>query len=94
MTSALIDGRTASGGETTPKFSRSVAAPRLALRIEREAGAAVSRTVAVDGDSLRIGSNDANDVVVHDPLVSRFHCRIDRGPRAWRFRVRSVAPAW
>jgi DNA-binding NtrC family response regulator len=72
------------GGETTPKFSRSVAAPRLALRVEREANVAVSRTVAVDGDSLRIGSNEANDVVLHDPLVSRFHCRIERGPRSWR----------
>jgi hypothetical protein len=72
------------GGETTPKFSRSMAAPRLALRIEREANVAVSRTLTVDGDTIRIGSHEGNDVVVADKLVSRFHCRIERGPRAWR----------
>jgi DNA-binding NtrC family response regulator len=82
MTSAMPEERR--GGETTPKFSRSMAAPRLALHVEREANVATSRTVAVDGDTLRIGSNEANDVVIHDPLVSRFHCRIERGPRAWR----------
>jgi DNA-binding NtrC family response regulator len=72
------------GLETTPKFSRSMEAPRLSLRVEREANVAVSRTLTVDGDTLRIGSNDANDVVLRDPMVSRFHCRIERGPRSWR----------
>jgi DNA-binding NtrC family response regulator len=72
------------GGETKPKFSRSMAAPRLALHVEREANVAVSRTLTVDGDAIRIGSNDANDVVLADKLVSRFHCRIERGPRGWR----------
>jgi DNA-binding NtrC family response regulator len=61
-----------------------MAAPRLALRIEREGNVPVSKTIAVDGDTIRIGSNEGNDVVVHDQLVSRFHCRIERGPRAWR----------
>ncbi len=61
-----------------------MAAPRLSLRIEREANVVVSRTLTVDGDTIRIGSNEANDVVVVDELVSRFHCRIERGPRAWR----------
>jgi DNA-binding NtrC family response regulator len=72
------------GGQTTPRFSRSMAAPRLVLRVEREASVVVSRTVSVDGDSLRIGSHESNDVLIVDPLVSRFHCRIERGPRAWR----------
>ena len=72
------------GGQTTPRFSRSMAAPRLVLRVEREASVVVTRTVSVDGDSLRIGSHESNDVVIVDPLVSRFHCRIERGPRAWR----------
>jgi DNA-binding NtrC family response regulator len=71
-------------GETTPKFSRSMAAPRLALRVEREANAPASRAIAIDGDVLRVGSNGANDLVVADPLVSRFHCRIERTARAWR----------
>jgi DNA-binding NtrC family response regulator len=61
-----------------------MAAPRLSLRVEREAGRPASRTVTIDGDSVRIGSNEANDVKVDDPLVSRFHCRIERGARAWR----------
>jgi DNA-binding NtrC family response regulator len=71
------------GGETARRFSSSIAAPRVTLRIE---GAAGSRTVTldVDGDTVRIGSNAANDVVLEDPLVSRFHCRIERRPNAWR----------
>jgi DNA-binding NtrC family response regulator len=90
MTSALSgapierSARPGQGAETTPKFSRSMAAPRLVLRVEREANVVVARTLTVDGDTLRIGSNAANDVVIDDPLVSRFHCRIERGPRAWR----------
>jgi DNA-binding NtrC family response regulator len=82
MTSAMSDAF--EGSQTTPRFSRSMAAPLLALRVEREASVPVSRTVSVDGDSLRIGSHESNDVVIVDPLVSRFHCRIERGPRAWR----------
>ena len=82
MTSAMSE--VFEGGQTTPRFSRSMAAPRLVLRVEREASVNVSRTVSIDGDSLRIGSHEANDVVLKDPLVSRFHCRIERGPRAWR----------
>jgi len=86
MTSVMPGDRSRDGRglETTPKFSRSMAAPRLSLRIEREGNVVVSKTVAVDGDILRIGSNEANDVVINDRLVSRFHCRIERGPRAWR----------
>src|SRR5688572_16402074 len=82
MEPSMSDAR--KGNETTPRFSRSMAAPRLVLRVEREAGASVARTLTVDGDALRIGSHEANDVVIHDPLVSRFHCRIERGARAWR----------
>src|SRR4051812_37094216 len=85
MTSAMPEERRGlAGTETTPKFSRSMEAPRLSLRVEREANVAVSRTLTVDGDTLRIGSNEANDVVLRDPMVSRFHCRIERGPRSWR----------
>lgn len=69
---------------TTPKFSRSMAAPRLVFRVEREANRPVSRSVAIDGDAVRIGSHEGNEIVLTDPLVSRFHCRIERGPRAWR----------
>jgi DNA-binding NtrC family response regulator len=66
-----------------------MAAPRLAFRVEREANVAVSRTITLDPDALRvdtlrIGSHEANQIVVTDPHVSRFHCRIERGPRGWR----------
>ena len=72
------------GEGTTPKFSRSMAAPRLVFRVEREANVAVSREITVDGDTVRVGSHEGNEIVLGDPLVSRFHCRIERGPRAWR----------
>src|SRR5436190_16411109 len=73
------------GTETTPRFTRSMAAPRLVFRIEREAGRAVSRSVEpAIADVLRIGSHDANEIVLSDPTVSRFHCKIERGARAWR----------
>jgi transcriptional regulator with GAF, ATPase, and Fis domain len=64
-------------GETAPRFSRSVVAPQLTLRVH-------GRVVEATGDAIRIGSNAANDVVLDDPLVSRFHCRIERRPNAWR----------
>ncbi|MBX3188391.1 MAG: sigma 54-interacting transcriptional regulator [Labilithrix sp.] len=86
MTSAMTEQPR--GGATTPKFSRSMAAPRLVLRVERatrgRADETSTTTLAVDGDSVRIGSHEVNDVVIDDPSVSRFHCRIERGARAWR----------
>ena len=61
-----------------------MAAPRLLLRVEREGNVAVSKALAIDSDTIRIGSNEANDVVLVDKGVSRCHCRIERGQRAWR----------
>ncbi|HEY8074046.1 MAG TPA: sigma 54-interacting transcriptional regulator [Labilithrix sp.] len=64
-----------------------MAAPRLAVRVEARGTSAnveTSRTLTIDGDGFRVGSNEANEIVLHDPLVSRFHCRIERGARAWR----------
>jgi DNA-binding NtrC family response regulator len=86
MTTAMSGDLNRPTGETAQKFSRAVTAPRVTLRVEREASVAVSRTLTLDvnGDTLRIGSNAANDVVLDDPLVSRFHCRIERRPNAWR----------
>lgn len=77
-------GQGVTPGRTIPRFLRSTSAPRLELKIEREAGKSTSRVVVFDGDALRLGSHDANDVVFADPHVSRFHCRIERTPRAWR----------
>jgi transcriptional regulator with GAF, ATPase, and Fis domain len=59
------------------------ALPRLRIVVEREAGQRVERTHLVDGELLRIGSHPSNNVVLDDPLVSRFHCRLFRGA-TWR----------
>ncbi len=69
---------------TLPQFSSTVAAPRIELLVEREAGAEASRVVVIDGDELRIGSHPSNDLVISDPRVSRFHCRVARQSGAWR----------
>jgi DNA-binding NtrC family response regulator len=61
-----------------------VAIPRVQLVVERERGAAASRTVIFDGDVCRIGTHASNDLVIHDPTVSRFHCRLSREESAWR----------
>ena len=71
-------------GATAPRYARSIVAPRLELRVLREAGTSVERTSTVDGDSLRIGSHASNDLVIADPEVSRFHCSIVKGQSAWR----------
>jgi transcriptional regulator with GAF, ATPase, and Fis domain len=61
-----------------------VAIPRVHLAVEREAGTPTSRVVVFDGDVCRIGTHSSNDLVVADPTVSRFHCRLTRGESAWR----------
>ena len=63
-----------------------VAIPRLALTVEREGGRPTSRTVTYDGDLCRIGTHSSNDLVLGDPAVSRFHCRLVREEGAWRVR--------
>lgn len=81
---AAMPSEPSKGTETTPRFTRSVTAPRLVFRVERESGVAASRVLRIDGDTVRIGSHEANQIVVADPTVSRFHCRIERTTRAWR----------
>lgn len=69
---------------TRQQFSSTVAAPRIELLVEREAKRDHSRSVVIDGDGLGIGSHPSNDLVLNDPAVSRFHCRITREFGAWR----------
>lgn len=69
--------------ETIPQLIGGVPAPRIEVKLEREGGQDSSRTVALDGDRLRIGSHPNNDLVITDPKVSRFHCRLERGKTAW-----------
>lgn len=74
----------ASGTPTSPKLSHTVAASRLELTVVEEAGKKTNRTLVHDGELVRIGAHEGNDVVLTDRLVSRFHCRITRDKSAWR----------
>jgi DNA-binding NtrC family response regulator len=68
---------------TTPQFTSMIRVPRLELYVETEAGRPVGRRAALDGDLLRVGSHPSNDLVLSDPMVSRFHCRLARGAEYW-----------
>jgi DNA-binding NtrC family response regulator len=56
---------------------------RLRITLERIAGRASTEEIVFEGDLCRIGSHASNDVVVGDPTISRFHCRITRGRAGW-----------
>ncbi len=68
---------------TTPRVAEPLHVPRIDLDVQVEGGTAVQRRVTLEGDVVRIGSHPSNDVVLEDRLVSRFHCRLTRGARAW-----------
>jgi transcriptional regulator with GAF, ATPase, and Fis domain len=67
---------------TVPQFSGRIEVPRLEIHVEREGGQAVERVTTLDGEVLRVGSHPTNDIALADPMVSRFHCRIQRS-RTW-----------
>ncbi len=69
---------------TIPRFVDSVPIPRIELSVEREAGRESARTIVIDSDLCRIGSHQSNDLVLEDPHVSRFHCRLTREGSGWR----------
>jgi transcriptional regulator with GAF, ATPase, and Fis domain len=58
--------------------------PGLTLIVERESGKVVERTLVHEGDVCRIGTHASNDLVLDDPSVSRFHCRIVPDAAGWR----------
>jgi DNA-binding NtrC family response regulator len=60
--------------------------PRLSLTVDREAGRPASRSILFGGDFCRLGTHSSNDLVLQDPAVSRFHCRLVREEGAWRLR--------
>ena len=64
-------------------MAETIRVPRIQISVETEAGKSSQRKVLLEGDVLRIGSHPSNDLVLDDRLVSRFHCRLTRGPRAW-----------
>ncbi len=69
---------------TTPASDDIRPVPRIELTVTRQAGAPYERTVVIDSSVVRIGSHPSNDLVLDDPLVSKFHCRLLRGDRRWR----------
>jgi DNA-binding NtrC family response regulator len=77
------EGTLAEQIQTVRKLSSAVVIPRLELLVERESGAARRRVLEVEGDVLRLGSHPSNDLVLDDPLVSRFHCRLTRTESGW-----------
>ena len=60
--------------------------PRLVVTVERENGQPASRTETHEGELCRIGTHSSNEIVLDDPAVSRFHCRISREEGSWRIR--------
>ncbi len=68
---------------TTPRLTEPIKVPRIELRVDVEGGKPSGRKVTLEGDVLRMGSHPSNELVLDDRTVSRFHCRLTRGPRAW-----------
>jgi transcriptional regulator with GAF, ATPase, and Fis domain len=61
-----------------------LATPRVRIAIERIAGTPQKREHVHEGEICRIGSHPSNDLVLGDPTISRFHCRLAREGGAWR----------
>jgi transcriptional regulator with GAF, ATPase, and Fis domain len=61
-----------------------VASPRVRIVVERVAGAPSAQVLVHEGDTCRIGSHPSNDLVLADPTISRFHCRLAREGDSWR----------
>lgn len=57
--------------------------PRLAIRVAREAEHGARDHVHA-GEVCRIGTHSSNDLVLRDPAVSRFHCKLLRDGSVWR----------
>jgi len=72
------------GTPTSPRLSHTVPAPRLELTVIKDGGVVANRSIVHDGDLVRIGAHEGNDVVLTDRQVSRFHCRLTRDKSAWR----------
>ena len=76
-------------GHTRAKFDNpmgvDIATARLKITVERVAGMPhTTQPINHEGDLCRIGSHASNDVVLADPTISRFHCRIQRENGVWR----------
>jgi transcriptional regulator with GAF, ATPase, and Fis domain len=63
---------------------RKVELGRLEIQCEIVAGKPGDQTHVLEGDVCRIGSHPSNDLVLDDPTISRFHCRLARENGVWR----------
>ncbi|MEZ4315629.1 MAG: FHA domain-containing protein, partial [Polyangiaceae bacterium] len=68
---------------TTPRMMEPNHVPRIELAVVQESGKEIERRRTFDAEVVRIGSHPSNDLVLDDRTVSRFHCRLTRGPRGW-----------
>jgi DNA-binding NtrC family response regulator len=59
------------------------APPTLTIDVLRDPGRRESRVV-IEGDLCRIGTHSSNDLVLKDPSVSRFHCKLTLDGAGWR----------
>ncbi len=57
--------------------------PTLAIEVQRDCSYAPRRLVH-QGQLCRIGTHSSNELVLHDPAVSRFHCRLVHDTAGWR----------
>jgi DNA-binding NtrC family response regulator len=57
--------------------------PKLTLEVRRESGRE-TRVVVHEGPVCRIGTHSSNDLVLFDPSVSRFHCKLSFDDDVWR----------
>ncbi|MFO0555590.1 MAG: sigma 54-interacting transcriptional regulator [Polyangiaceae bacterium] len=69
---------------TVPDLRESMEAPRLELFVESMAGHVVPIDVFAEGEIFRVGAHRSNDLVLDDPLVSQFHCRLRAVQGLWR----------
>ena len=82
ISDAIPDGRRIGTVRLRPLID--IAQPRLTLTVESEGGVQNMRQVVHEGDVCRVGTQPSNDLVLSDPSVSRFHCRLVPDPNGWR----------
>src|SRR5687767_12743163 len=69
---------------TTPEIVEPGCVPRLELFVETMNGHEVPCLSYADGEVFRIGTHRTNELVIDDPLVSQFHCKLRVVQGAWR----------
>ncbi len=57
--------------------------PKLTIEVRRESGNE-PRVAVHEGRVCRIGTHSTNDLVLNDPSVSRFHCKLTCDDNGWR----------